>query len=166
MLKYKYKNIVDAFLDCDFDLLIHGCNCFCSFGGGVAFEIKKRLPDAFNVDLLSEPGDITKLGKYSKYQFNNGGFVINGYIQYHYNKPLNNEIKTENGLNYVLADYAAISKLFDTIAKDFNGKSIGIPKIGAGLAFGEWDVIEQLIKNKLVKKGCDVTVFVIDKKEL
>lgn len=166
-LKYKYKNIVDAFLDCEMDLLIQGCNCFCSFGGGLAAEILVRLPQAYEADKQTVCGDITKLGKYSQYQFNNGAYIINGYTQFHYNEALNNEPLLEGDNVPVLADYTAIAQLFDLIAKEFkDAKTIGIPKIGAGLAFGDWDIIEQLVINKLVNKGFDVTVYVIDKSEL
>jgi O-acetyl-ADP-ribose deacetylase (regulator of RNase III) len=38
----------------------------------------------------------------------------------------------------------------------FSGKHIGLPKIGAGLAGGDWNKIESIIKREL--KDCKVTV--------
>ncbi|UQJ95180.1 hypothetical protein IANJMKHF_00274 [Klebsiella phage CPRSA] len=30
--------------------LIHGCNCYCNMGAGIAREIRDRIPGAFQVD--------------------------------------------------------------------------------------------------------------------
>lgn len=38
--------------------------------------------------------------------------------------------------------------------------SVHMPKIGAGLAGGDWDLIEHIIKNTLVEKGINVYVYV------
>jgi len=42
------------------------------------------------------------------------------------------------------------------------GASIHCPKFGAGLAGGDWRVIEQLIREELVDEGLDVTVYEFD----
>lgn len=41
----------------------------------------------------------------------------------------------------------------------YKAVSIHCPKFGAGLAGGNWNVIEQLIKEELVEKGLSVTVY-------
>jgi O-acetyl-ADP-ribose deacetylase (regulator of RNase III) len=31
----------------EFDLIVHGCNCFCTMGGGIAKGIKREFPEAY-----------------------------------------------------------------------------------------------------------------------
>jgi len=42
------------------------------------------------------------------------------------------------------------------------GASVHMPRIGSGLAGGNWDVIEEIIQEELVDKGLDVTVYEFD----
>ena len=53
-------------------------------------------------------------------------------------------------------DYSAFAQIVDTMNKEFKGKHIGLPKIGAGLAGGSWPVIKSIIHEGL--KDCKVTV--------
>lgn len=39
------------------------------------------------------------------------------------------------------------------------GRSVHMPRMGAGLAGGNWTIIEEIIKDTLVSKGMDVTVY-------
>lgn len=133
------------------DLIIHGCNCFCTMGAGIALQIKNKFPEAYEVDLKTEKGDINKLGNYSyanitrinrnidhhlsdlHVQFT----VINAYTQFHFDaskKPV---------------DYEAITLVLRKINHYYRGKSIGLPKIGAGLAGGDWEKIKGIIEKEL-----------------
>ncbi len=49
----------------EFDVLVHGCNCFCTMGAGIAKTIKQVFPAAYQADLATVAGDKTKLGSYS-----------------------------------------------------------------------------------------------------
>lgn len=53
-------------------------------------------------------------------------------------------------------DYAAIEMCMKKINHLFKGRHIGLPKIGSGLAGGDWDRIEKIIANSL--KDCKVTI--------
>jgi len=55
-------------------------------------------------------------------------------------------------------DYEALTLCLRKINWVFSGKHIGLPKIGAGLAGGDWEQIKQIIKNEL--NDCDVTVVI------
>jgi O-acetyl-ADP-ribose deacetylase (regulator of RNase III) len=44
-----------------FDVIIHGCNCYCTMGAGIAKSIKKIFPAAYRADANSEKGDRDKL---------------------------------------------------------------------------------------------------------
>lgn len=48
-----------------FDVLIHGCNCYHAMGSGVATQIRRAFPAAYEVDLATVKGDVKKLGTLS-----------------------------------------------------------------------------------------------------
>jgi len=166
---YKVKNVLDALVDGEVDLVPQGCNCFCGFGKGLALEIKNRFPDAYQADLFTERADIKKLGTISYAEVLPGKFIVNCYTQYHWIKNLNNEpqiFKRGRKVN-LLANYSAIESSMKNIMKQFpKSLRIGIPKIGAGDANGDWSIIEQIIKDTLIKNGYDVTFYVLNKSEI
>nr|WP_320191742.1 macro domain-containing protein [uncultured Desulfobacter sp.] len=123
-----------------FDLIIHGCNCFCTMGAGIAKQIRTQFPQAWEADLATESGDRSKLGSYSNACINlptGRLYVINAYTQYHYSG------------DGVLVDYDAVAKVFAALKEQFGGRRMGYPKIGAGLAGGDWKVISDIIDNAL-----------------
>lgn len=123
----------------DFDIIIHGCNCFCTMGAGIAKAIKQEFPSAyFEADLKTQKGLRNKLGTYSL-SIERGLVIINAYTQYTY--------WDKNDM----LDYSAVLSVFQKIKLDFDSSEvipkIGIPKIGAGLAGGDWERIEELIES-------------------
>ena len=123
-----------------FDVVIHGCNCFCTMGAGIAKLIRNNFPEAYKADLETVMGNKEKLGTYSQARIKRNGnifTIVNGYTQYNFSGQ------------GPLADYGAIQKLFSMIKKDFSNQRIGYPKIGAGLAKGDWEVISDIINKEL-----------------
>ncbi len=140
-------DLVQLGMEGKFDVIIHGCNCFCTMGAGIAKSIRDNFPEAYQADLKTDMGDKGKLGTYSSAQVNKQEArltIVNGYTQY--------DFSGEN----VLVDYSAIRDLFSKIKKDFKDQRIGYPKIGAGLAKGDWQVISGIISEEL--KGEDHTL--------
>ena len=130
----------------EFDAIVHGCNCFCSMGGGIALAIAKKWPEVVAADNTTIRGDITKLGKYTQATVEQGKLtIVNLYTQFGFDKKINTE-------------YDAIRDGFALIKQEFTGKRIGIPMIGAGIGGGDWNVIKELIGNALA--GEDVTLVV------
>lgn len=117
----------------EFDAIVHGCNCFCNMGAGIARQIKKKYPGAYEADCMTDKGDKKKLGNYSVSKNPDSVFVINAYTQFDY---LGRGVK---------ADYNAIRRVFTEINQNFYGICLGIPKIGAGLAKGDWNLIKSII---------------------
>lgn len=115
----------------EFNVIVHGCNCFCVMGAGIALQIKKKFPQAYMADLDTVAGDKSKLGTYTK-AMHNQTTIINAYTQY-------------NTTNEVNVDYNAIREVFTKLNKHYSGSLVGIPKIGAGLAGGDWDKIYNII---------------------
>ena len=123
-----------------FDVIIHGCNCFCTMGAGIAKLIRDNFPEAYQADLKTGMGDQGKLGKYSQARIQRNGsifIIVNGYTQYDFSG------------HGVLVDYGAVRKLFARIKNDFTNQRIGYPKIGAGLAKGDWEMISGIINKEL-----------------
>ena len=147
-LSYIKGDLIKMAQQGDFDVVIHGCNCFNTMGAGIAKSIKKVFPEAFEADDQTTKGDIKKLGTISIAKINDKLTVVNAYTQYTYSR---------SGKPF---DYDAFAKCLDEVKLKFTGKKIGMPKIGAGLAGGDWDKIESIIVEKL--KNEDVTVVVFE----
>ncbi|MFH2093198.1 MAG: phosphatase [Pseudomonadota bacterium] len=133
-----------------FDVIVHGCNCFCSMGAGIAAQMREHFPEAYLADLNTASGDRQKLGDYSCARVNRDGnlfTVVNGYTQYHYAGA------------QTLADYDAIHKLFLKIKQDYAGLKIAYPKIGAGLARGDWEIISIIIDTALKGENHTLVIY-------
>jgi len=140
-----------------YDAVVHGCNCFCTMGKGIAKTIKLKFPEAFIEDCKTKVGDKNKLGTYTKADISKrlnkpNTFIINAYTQYDYRK-------TYDGSD-INVDYDAIKNVFSSLNKDFTGKKIGIPKIGAGLAGGDWDRIATIINSVTPDIDIELVEFV------
>ena len=139
-------DLIKLAIEGQFDLIVHGCNCFCTMGAGIAKTIKEKFPEAYQADLETEKGDKSKLGaiSWAETVTKNGKLIIvNGYTQYNWKG---------RGLK---ADYNAIREVFKGVKKSFSGLRIGYPAIGAGLAGGDWEIISEIIGEEL--KGEDHT---------
>ena len=123
-----------------FDVIVHGCNCQCTMGAGIAKAIRTVFPAAFGADLATRKGDRGKLGTISCADAEVDGHsitVVNAYTQFHWRgrKPL--------------ADYDAIERAFEAVRAQFSGRRIGYPRIGAGLAGGDWERIRSILDTVL-----------------
>ena len=165
-MKIINKNIIEAANQEEFDVIVHGCNCFCVQGGGVAFYMNKEFNTlSFEMEKDVYKGDINKLGtidyeylsyeddRWVKYPDENGRWVtkrlvvVNAYTQYNY------------GTDSIKLDYSALRLCFKKINKLFPNSVIGMPKIGCGLAGGDWEVVERIINQDLT--DCTVKVYEI-----
>ena len=204
-MKVVQGDLLELAMDGEFDVIVHGCNCFCQMGAGIARTIRHNVPQAYIQDIQTIKGDRSKLGTYtvsvvdvterrrkkrtspaaatgSGFGSHRGGgdradgsgsddrankdgdedggdnnsihhsfLIVNAYTQYHW--------KTGPGI--VNANYDAIRQVFSLIATDFKGRRIGYPKIGAGLAGGDWKIITKIIDNEL--RGEDHTLVEFNK---
>jgi len=135
-----------------FDVVIHGCNCFCTMGAGIAKYIKRKWPIVYDADCKTIEGDKNKLGTYSYAEIITGSgkkvIIINAYSQYHFGG------KSPN------VNYDAIENVFYEIAYKFPKSKIAYPKIGSGLAGGNWKRISTIIEKNL--RGLDHTLVEYD----
>ena len=78
-------NLITLAKNGEFDVIIHGCNCFCTMGAGIAKTIKEEFPEAYQADLATNNGDKSKLGEISVAKVNEGALiVVNGYTQFNW----------------------------------------------------------------------------------
>lgn len=144
----------------EFDIIAHGCNCFCTMGAGIAPQMAKAFGcDQFPQEHELLSGDIRKLGNIDfrtyHYAKNSDGVaknpitVINAYTQFgpgfsHYGK------------NVEPLHYRSLILCFEKINYLFKGKHIGLPQIGCGLAGGDWEEVKKIIQRYLI--DMDITV--------
>ena len=146
-MKYIDGNLIILAKKGEFDVIGHGCNCFGNMGAGVAKAIREEFPEAYNVDKFdSRRGDIRKLGTFTKYDYPDLT-VLNLYTQFAY------------GTQKVEVRYDAIRKCMKEIKKNYSGKRIGLPMIGAGLAGGDWKIISQIIEDELGDEDITIVKF-------
>lgn len=75
--------------------------------------------------------------------------MANAYIQFDYRQQADE----------VLVDYLAVRSCMKCLKERYSGQRIGLTKIGAGLAGGDWEIISQIIDEELA--GEDVTLVVL-----
>jgi hypothetical protein len=75
--------------------------------------------------------------------------VVNAYTQ-------NNYGRNHKDGDSIPFDYEAFTICMRKINATFPGKHVGMPKIGSGLAGGDWNIIEKIINKELW--NCGVTV--------
>jgi O-acetyl-ADP-ribose deacetylase (regulator of RNase III) len=179
-----------------FDVITHGCNCFCQMGAGIAPQMASAFGcDEFKMEIKSyidytedgldfkvitkNRGDINKLGTIDyqhqylwfehpavtepgvAYPMNSKSpgqpgvkdiIVVNSYTQYNYGA------NHKDGVAKPI-DYEALTLCLRKINKTFAGKHIGLPKIGAGLAGGDWNRIKNIIQTELKDMKVSVVIY-------
>jgi len=149
MLKIEKGDLLAMGKEGKFDIIVHGCNCFCVMGAGVAAQIAQQFPDAQLADNETVRGDAGKLGTYT---IGMGGrlVILNAYTQY----------GTSNTGKDVF-EYTAFERVLDKIATRFGKWRIGLPMIGMGLAGGDAERIVPMIEafaERMTKQGGSVTL--------
>ena len=143
----------------NFDIIVHGCNCHCTMGAGIARQISDKYPQAYEADKQTTPGDKYKLGTatHAIAKDKNGRefFIINAYTQFGF--AITNDDKSKDRF-----EYEAFQKLLDTwVDSPLAEARFGFPMIGSGLAGGDERRITSMIRafsKEIAKKGGEVTL--------
>jgi O-acetyl-ADP-ribose deacetylase (regulator of RNase III) len=152
MLKHTKGNLLDLAEAGEFDIVVQGCNCFNTMGGGIAREIRERYPEVAEVDAKTVRGDYNKLGNWTAETIIDDNFrfiVINAYTQY--NMSTGEDV----------FEYTAFELILQKLFRMYGSYRIGLPYIGMGLAGGNKDIILEMIEefgNNVSKKGGTVTL--------
>lgn len=166
MINYIDGDLIKLAKEAKFDAIVHGCNCLSNMGAGIAPQMAKAFGcDRFEMETWG-PG-IEKLGCIDWQTFvlgeraiwsledakNNRNepelSVVNAYTQYKYGRNHSDGVA-------IPFDYEAFTICMRKLNNVFKGKHIGMPKIGAGLAGGNWNRIEHIINTELI--DCKVTI--------
>lgn len=157
MIKHVRGNAISMFIDDEGDnAFAHGANCLCKMERetGIAHEVRTRLHELWEEDQATIPGDRSKLGSFScrKWAIYDGRvnhIAYNLYTQFH-NTDEND-----------LLDYDALRSCFKKMREHMQSYGISkvyIPKIGTGLAKGDWSKILTIIEEETP----DITVVVVE----
>lgn len=191
MYKEIKGDLIAMALNGNFDVIAHGCNCFCTMGAGIAAQMAKTFNSNFyHLESKYFKGNINKLGSIDSqrvwinledskitcdemfdtgvvifYEYNylpedlfigkevyrklctdlHKLFIVNAYTQYNLGANL---------------DYEALALCLRKINHVFKGKHIGLPKIGCGIAGGDWEIVKKTIQKEL--KDCNVTIVIYE----
>ena len=119
--------------------IIHGCNSHGVMGSGVAKAIRDKYPQAYRDYNDVYDGYGLDLGAIVVSVQDDGKVIYNAITQKDYGRQADR----------VYVSYWAIAEAFRKI-NSWGIKEIAMPKIGAGLANGDWNVISAIIENTLI----------------
>lgn len=141
MIKFVKGNLITMAKNGEFDVIIHGCNIWHAMGAGIALQIKKAFPEAYEADLKTLKGDTGKIGTYSI-----------GYVDLEEDKVLcvvNAYTQEDYGPNGDRFDYCGFEMILKRLKSQMRDCRIGMPLIGCGLAGGNKErilgIIEEII---------------------
>lgn len=118
-------------------VIAHGCNALGVMGSGVAKIIKEQYTGAFEEYHKKYKTDGLHLGEVVFAEYNNK-LIANCITQSRFGR---------DGTQFV--DYAAIERCIKVLNENMETHSfdtVAMPKIGAGLGGGNWDLIAEIIE--------------------
>jgi O-acetyl-ADP-ribose deacetylase (regulator of RNase III) len=135
------------------DAIGHGCNCRKTMGSGVAKALRSKWPAVYAADMdFDKAAGRNKIGMFSTTQVG-GKQVYNIYTQVDF---LPRGIDHFQYVGFELG----LKNVFRHM-KENNLKSLALPKIGAGLAGGDWQKIKKIIVKVSDEEGIPVTIYEI-----
>lgn len=137
MLKRIKGDLIKLAKNGEFDVIVHGCNCFCIMGSGIARQIKEQYPEAYEADCATIKGDKSKLGDFTFADTDDGFIIVNAYTQYDFNRA---------GETVDHFDYDAFESVLNALSEDMGDLRFGFPYIGMGLAGGNKEKILELLE--------------------
>ena len=131
--------LVGDLLESPHRLILHGCNAQGVMGSGIAKQIRKKFPEAFEEYHIAYEKEILWLGDVI---FSDCGskIIANGITQQYYGRGGGCFVSYE-AINNVMEethDYALKHEI----------ENVAMPLIGAGLGGGSWKKISSIIEDK------------------
>jgi O-acetyl-ADP-ribose deacetylase (regulator of RNase III) len=135
----KIEYVKGDLLQTEIKHIIHGCNSKGVMGSGVAKVLREKYPRAYQDynDAYNSYG--LELGDVIVSVQDDGKVIHNAITQRDYGRDPSR----------VYVSYWAIAEVFRKINQWGVGE-IAMPKIGAGLANGDWNVISAIIENTMI----------------
>lgn len=151
--------------------IIHGCNAQGKMGSGIALSIRKKWPEVYEAyerqyrkghthHLTGKHVPELELGTNIAVKVSPEIVVINAITQRYYR---GHQMASSNVQQFV--DYVAIASCFHDILRikqefSYISPTLHFPKIGAGLANGNWDIIVRLIEYNL--RSMNKTLWILE----
>jgi len=146
-------DLIKLALTGEFDVISHGCNCFCNMGAGIAPQMAEAFgANKFTMEDIAYFGDRDKLGTID-FKRVKDVWVVNSYTQFGFGR-------NHTGGEKKPLDYVALRDCMRAINEEFDGHHIGLPMIGCGLAGGDWERVKKIIQKEL--KDMKVTIVMYD----
>lgn len=172
----------------EFDVIVHGCNCFCTMGSGIAKQLRDTWPSVYSADCRTAKADKSKLGAFtssrqvhSAIRLGEDGFVesvkehnfyvINAYTQYNYGTNPDVVYFDYDAFRRFLLSFSQYIELMYRSGIRHNERGrlclpdkpvvrIGFPLIGAGRANGDFTLILGALRtfSKSLKGWAEITV--------
>lgn len=142
-------------IDDKYSVICHCCNALGAWGKGFVVPLGKKYPIAREkyLEFIKNTPKENRLGSVSFAKVSDNIIVANIIGQY-YTYPKDGKIPL---------DYEALEKGFKFIINIFKMHkmplTIHMPKIGCGLAGGDWNVVEKIIKNTFINENIEVYVY-------
>lgn len=126
-------NLITKALQGEYDIIVHGCNCYCNMGAGIALTIARLFPQALHADQQTKFGDADKIGTFTTAT----GFtktspvktftIVNAYTQ----------VGCNASKAVDLFEYEGFQQILDALVRFRPDAQYGFPYIGMGLAGGD-----------------------------
>lgn len=149
-------------------LIVHCCNTLGAWGAGFVVPLGRRYPLAKEgyKKFIEENKGISILGEVNEVKVADNIYVENLIGQsFLYKKPNGeipcNYIAIETGFLNIIRKWLSYYEVFHNEKQNF---SIHMPRIGCGLAGGDWETIEEIIYRTFIDIA-DVDVYVYDLKK-
>lgn len=137
-MKIEYKT--GDLLECDENIIMHGCNGRGVMGSGVAKLIKEQHPNAYETyrkeynNKFSATLKPLSLGSIIVAE-SNGKLIINAITQENYGRDENVQYTSYDAITNVIKNVNMLGV-----------ERVALPMIGAGLGNGKWSVISAIIE--------------------
>jgi O-acetyl-ADP-ribose deacetylase (regulator of RNase III) len=135
-------------------IIVHGCNMQGVMGAGIARAIKQRFPSAYNV-YIDGLNNGKQLGDICLTEITDQLYIANALTQRFYG---NSEITHQ-----VYVDYVALKTCFEEVNQLalITKLPVLFPKIGCGLAGGNWNTVCKIIETALDPK-VERTLYILE----
>lgn len=133
IMKEVKGDLLKMFEEGEFDVILHGCNCFQTVGAGIAKQIKDKYPEAYWADKGSNTSPEQRLGEFT-WAETDEGLIFNLYTQF------------QPGANFSIMALQRAVEAFKRDMKDNTDVRIGIPWIGCGIGGGKWSQVKEHLK--------------------
>lgn len=154
MIKYKKGNIFDLIYDNKYDIVLHGCNCFCKMDDGINLQFAQNFPEVLYADFQTEFADKTKLGTFIEVnisRFEHQFKIINCYTQFSF--PGSDLEKFD------YFEYEHFETIISELSKKYKNEKIGMPLIGSGHVGGDVFKILSIIEKHLKNHNVEVSLY-------